>query len=92
MAECMQRSDWNKWKEAIKVELALLYKTEVLSAVMPTPPIIFPVIYKWVFVRRRNENNEVVRYEARLVGHGFTQKLGIDFNKTYSPITSAITF
>jgi len=34
---------------------------------MPTPPGILPVGYKWVFVRKRNENNDVVRYKARLV-------------------------
>jgi hypothetical protein len=61
MVECMQRSDWNKWKEAIEAELASLYKREVFSTVMPTPPSIFLVGYKWVFIRKRNENNEVVR-------------------------------
>ena len=53
---------------------------------MPTPPGILPVGYKWVFVRKRNENNEVVRYKARLVEQGFMQRLGVDFNETYSPI------
>ncbi len=59
---------------------------------MPTPRSIFPVGYKWVFVRKRNENNEVVRYKARLVAQGFTQKPGVDFNETYSPVMSGITF
>jgi hypothetical protein len=59
---------------------------------MPTPRGIFPVGYKWVFVRKRNENNEVVRYKARLVAQGFTQKPGVDFNETYSPVMSGITF
>ena len=59
---------------------------------MPTPRGIFPVGYKWVFVRKRNENNEVVKYKARLVAQGFTQKPGVDFNETYSPVMSGITF
>nr|ABA98087.1 retrotransposon protein, putative, Ty1-copia subclass [Oryza sativa Japonica Group] len=58
--ECQKRSDWNKWKDAIDAELASLYKRDVFSAVMPTPRGIFPVGYKWVFVRKRNENNEVL--------------------------------
>lgn len=90
--ECQKRSDWNKWKDAIDAELASLYKRDVFSAVMPTPRGIFPVGYKWVFVRKRNENNEVVRYKARLVAQGFTQKPGVDFNETYSPVMSGITF
>jgi hypothetical protein len=47
---------------------------------------------KWVFVRKRNENNEVVRYKARLVAQEFTQRPDIDFNGTYSLVMSGITF
>jgi hypothetical protein len=47
---------------------------------------------KWVFVRKRNENNEVVRYKARLVAQEFTQRPDIDFNETYSLVMSGITF
>jgi hypothetical protein len=79
-------------KEAIKAELDLLKKREVFSAVMPTPRHIFPVESKWIFIRKRNENNEVVRYKVRLVAQGFTQKPDIDFDETYSPVMSGITF
>ena len=92
MVECKKHSDWNKWKEAIEAELASLTKREVFSSVIPTPPKTFPVGFKWVFVRKRNENNEVVRYKARLVAQGFTQRPGIDFNETYSPVMSRIAF
>jgi hypothetical protein len=34
----------------------------------------------------------VVRYKVRLVAQGFTQKPGIDFNETYSPVMNGITF
>jgi hypothetical protein len=43
MAECKKRSDWDKWKVAIEIEIASLNKRKVFSAVMPTPPSIFPV-------------------------------------------------
>jgi hypothetical protein len=92
MAECTKRSDWIKWKATIVTELASLYKRKVFSAVMPTPRDIFPMGYKWVFIRKQNKNDEVVRYKARLVAQGFTQRLGVDFNETYSPVMSAITF
>ena len=48
--------------------------------------------YKWVFVRKRNDKNEVVRYKARLVAQGFPQRPGIDFDETYSPVMDGITF
>jgi hypothetical protein len=48
--------------------------------------------FKWVFIRKWNENNEVVRYKAMLVAQGFTQRPNIDFNETYSPVMSEIIF
>jgi hypothetical protein len=42
--------------------------------------------------KKRNENNEVVKYKARLVAHGFTQRPGVYFNETYSPVMNEITF
>jgi hypothetical protein len=92
MAECKKRSHWNKWKEAIQAEITSLTKRKVFSSAIHTPPKIFPVGFKWVFVRKQNENNEVVRYKERLVAQGFTQRPGIDFNETYSPVMSGITF
>jgi hypothetical protein len=46
MVDCKKRSNWIKWKDAIEVELGLLYKREVFSAVVPTPCGIFHVGYK----------------------------------------------
>jgi hypothetical protein len=51
-----------------------------------------PVGYKWVFVRKRNKKNEIIRYKARLVAQGFSQRPGIDYEEIYSPVIDAITF
>jgi hypothetical protein len=67
IVECEKCSDWPKWKEAIQAELASLDKKKVFTEAIPTPPKVFPVGFKWVFLQKRNENNEVVRYKARLV-------------------------
>ena len=50
------------------------------------------VEYKWVFVRKRNEKNEIMRYKARLVAQVFSQRPGVDYEETYSPVVNAITF
>jgi hypothetical protein len=64
MAECKQRSDWIKWKEAIEVELDSLRKRDVFSNVIHAPPRTNPIGFMWVFIQKRNEKDEVVRYKA----------------------------
>ena len=49
-----------------------------------TPDNVKPVGYKWVFVRKRNEKNKVMRYKARLVAQGFSQRFGIDYDEMLS--------
>jgi hypothetical protein len=92
MIECQKRSDWDKWKAAIEVELHSLCKREVFGLAVPTPPKVIPVGCKWVFLRKSNEHGQVVRYKARLVAQGFTQRPGIDYDEIYSPVMSGITF
>ncbi|KAM1603471.1 hypothetical protein ACFX13_031052 [Malus domestica] len=90
--ECKQRQDRPKWKDAIQAELNSLERRNVFGSVVQTPPDVNPVGYKWVFIRKRNEKNEIVGYKARLVAQGFSQRPGIDYEETYSPIMDAITF
>jgi hypothetical protein len=76
----------------MEAELHSLCKREVFGPAVPTPPKVIPVGCKWVFLRKRNEHGQVVRYKARLVAQGFTQRPGIDYDETYSPVMSGITF
>jgi hypothetical protein len=92
MAECKRRSDCNKWKEAIEAEVNSLKKRKMFTNIIPTLPKIFSDGFKWVFIQKRNENNEMVRYKARLIVQGFTQRSDIDFNETYSPVMNGIIF
>jgi hypothetical protein len=53
MAECKRRSNWNRWKESIEAKLNSLKKRKVFTDVIPTPPIIFLVRFKWVFIQKK---------------------------------------
>ena len=87
--ECRQRNDWPKWRETMQAELHSLIKRDVFGPVVQTPASIKPVGNKWVFVRKRNENNDIIRYK---VAQGFSQRPDIDYEETYSPVMDAITF
>ena len=53
-------------------KLNLLMKQEIFLPVVQTPKGEMPIGYKWVFVRKHNENNEIIRHKARLVAQGFS--------------------
>jgi hypothetical protein len=72
--------------------IALAFKEASIWACHPHAPNVTLVRFKWVFVRKRDANNVVVRYKARLVAQGFTQRPNIDYDETYSPVMSGTTF
>lgn len=45
-----------------------------------------------IFTRKFDANGTVTRYKVRLVAQGFSQRPGIDFDQTYSPVMDTVSF
>jgi hypothetical protein len=56
---------------------------------VPRPPHANVVMGKWIFKYKFNEDGTLERYKARWVLRGFTQRSGVDFSETFSPVVKS---
>jgi hypothetical protein len=71
------------WKVAMDIEYGALMKNKTWCLV-PLQPDKNLIDCKWVYKVKRKADGSIYRYKARLVAKGFKQRLGIDYDDTFS--------
>ncbi|CAH2090566.1 unnamed protein product [Euphydryas editha] len=89
--EIESRDDKILWKNAIKDELNSLLVNNTWTLV-PKPTGKNIVDCKWIFNIKNDEFGKPLRYKARLVARGFSQKYLCDYDETFAPVARIASF
>ena len=76
------------WIKAMRDEIQNFYDNEIMTFIKHLPKGVKPTSTKWVYTIKKDSNGNIVKFKARLVARGFTQRKGTDYELTYSPTLS----
>lgn len=82
--EAINCPDKDEWKAAIICKITSLKKRGTFSAEILKPKLS-SISSMFVFDVKTNEDGEFIKYKARFVARGFSQKYGINYEETFAP-------
>jgi transposase InsO family protein len=79
-------TDPDRWTKPMEIEMGTLKAKHTWDLVVP-PPGVNIMDSMWIYDIKWDGEGNRIKDKARLVGKGYTQQLGVDYNETWAGVT-----
>jgi Reverse transcriptase (RNA-dependent DNA polymerase) len=73
------------WLQAMREEIDSINNNQTWSLVEPVPGQRV-IGLKWVYKIKKDSEDRVIKYKARLVAQGYVQQYGVDYEEVFAPV------